>query len=163
MIASVNSKGKHKVRSWRLHTWHLISKHTVRNGFPCNKNAKIHWQLPVFTEQISLLLICSLPGHCSETQRHLRRCKVSTERWQLGVCTQPQTKQHSGRHSKLPAHFTYNESLNIWGLKATYVSEALRRRALKSRSLSEYIAEVLKGPSLAAGPVCQSEDSYFMT
>lgn len=108
-----NSKGKCKVSSRWLHTWHLISKHMVRNGFPCNRNSQIHWQLPVFTEQISFLSICSVSGHRSETQRHLRWCEVSTERWQLGVGTQPQTKQNFGRHSKLTATMKA-QTFEVW-------------------------------------------------
>lgn len=108
---SVKLKGQVKTSSWWLHTCHLITKNTVRNGFLCNHKAKIHWQLPVLVEQISFLLFWSLSGPCSETQRYPRRWEVSAEGWQLGVSTQPQTKQHFGTPSEFPAHFQVQEKL----------------------------------------------------
>lgn len=118
---------------------------SVRNGFPCNKNAKIHWQLPVFTEQISFRLICLLSGHCSDTQRHLRRCEVSTERWQLGVCIQPKTKQHFGRHSKIPAHFHVQWKLEYWRSEGQLCQWRLLKTGFEVMAILRYIAKVLKG------------------
>lgn len=138
----LNSKGKCKVGPSWLHAWHFISKHTVRNGSPCKKNARIHRQLPVFSEQISSPLIWSLSGRRSETQGHLRRCEASAERWQLGVCTHPQTKQHFGRHSKLPAHFHAQ-----WKRGHSRSEGQLCQRSLSQtgfKIMSEHIAKVLK-------------------
>lgn len=129
-----NSKGKCKVSSQWLHTWHYIWKHTIHNGFPSNNSLCLQSKSPF-----------SQSGPCPVTAPRPKdiwddtRCPLRGDSW---VCVLSH-RQNNTLADTANSHLivTYNESSNIWGLKASYVNEAFHRRAVRSWSSSECIAK----------------------